>query len=48
MSTLVKSLYRLYNSTPKRVKKEKLISMVEEGKITKEDYAYITGEKYGK
>lgn len=48
MSTLVKSLYRLYNSTPKRVEKSKLKSMVEEGKITAEDYLYITGEKYGK
>lgn len=48
MSILIKSLYRLFNSTPKRVEKDKLKSMVEEGKITKDDYEYITGEKYGK
>lgn len=46
MSTLVKSLNRLYNAEPKRVTLEKLQEMVKEGKITEEDYAYITGETY--
>lgn len=44
MTTLVKSLYRLYNSVPKRVTKEKLQEMLHDGKITSEDYMYITDE----
>lgn len=44
MTTLVKSLYRLYNSSPKRVTKEKLQEMLKDGKITSEDYMYITNE----
>lgn len=42
MSTLVKSLYRLYHSTPRRVTEEKLLEMIRKGTITEEDYLYIT------
>ena len=44
MSTLVKSLKRLYEKG--RVTKEHLEKMVAEGKITEEDFKYITGEDY--
>ena len=46
MRTLVKSLKRLYEKGSAVVTIEKLRSMVEEGKITAEEYEYITGEPY--
>jgi len=42
MRTLVESLKRLYSSDPKKVTLEKLDSMLLEGKITQEEYDYIT------
>ena len=42
MRTLVESLKRLYNTDPKKVTLEKLDSMLLEGKITQEEYDYIT------
>jgi len=44
--TLVASLKRLYEKHSPAVTIEKLKSMVEEGKITPEEYEYITGETY--
>lgn len=42
MRTLVKSLKRLYEQG--RITEEKLLEMVDEGKITQEEYDYIVGE----
>lgn len=44
MSTLVKSLTRLYNGG--KLTKEQIAQRVEKGTITPEDYEYITGENY--
>lgn len=44
MRILVESFKRLYESG--RVTKEELLNRVSNGKITQEEYEYITGEKY--
>lgn len=44
MSTFVNSLKRLYAKG--KVTKEKLEDLVSDGKITEEEYKYITGEDY--
>lgn len=40
MSIFVESLYRLYHDHV--IKKEKLDALLEEGKISSDDYTYIT------
>ena len=42
MRTLVESLKRLYTQDPKKVTIEKLDTVLLEGKITQEEYNYIT------
>lgn len=42
-STLAKTFKRMY---PNRITKEDVAERVKTGKITKEDYEYITGEVY--
>jgi len=42
MRTLVESLKRLYTSDPQKVTIEKLDQMLLDGKITQEEYNYIT------
>ncbi len=44
MNAFVKSLKRLYDQG--RITKEDVAARVESGKITAEDYKYITGEEY--
>jgi hypothetical protein len=44
MRTLVQSLKRLYAKGS--VTQEKIHTMVEEGKLTEEEYEYIVGEPY--
>lgn len=46
MSTLVKSLKRLYERGSAAVTIEKLQNMVSDKTITEEDYLYITGMEY--
>lgn len=45
MSTFVQSLRRLYHSTPKRVTKSKLNSLLRDGKLTQEEYDYIIADE---
>ena len=45
MRILVESLKRLYESVPQRATKEELLQIVENGKITKEEYEYNVSEK---
>lgn len=42
--TLVESLKRLFHSTPKRVTKTKLTSMLNKGKLTQEEFDYIISD----
>ena len=42
MTAFVESLKRLYSKGSKSITKEKLESLVEERKITQEDFDYIT------
>lgn len=42
MRILVESLKRLYESVPQRVTTEELLERVISGKITQEEYDYIT------
>ena len=44
MRMFVESLKRLYKQG--RVTKEKIAQFVEQGKISEEEYLYITGENY--
>ena len=44
MRMLVESLKRLYESG--RITKENVSARVKSGKITKDEYEYIAGEKY--
>ena len=44
---LVESLWRIYNTgKPIKLTKDDTKTRVSSGKITKENYEYITGEKY--
>ena len=44
---LVESLWRIYNTgKPIKLTKDDIKARVVSGKITKENYEYITGEKY--
>ena len=44
---LVESLWRIYNTgKPIKLTKDDVKARVASGKITKENYEYITGEKY--
>ena len=42
-STLAQTFKRMY---PNRITKNQVAERVKSGKVSKEDYEYITGEKY--
>ena len=44
MRVLIESFKRLYKD--KRITKEEIQARVESGRITEDEYEYITGEKY--